>query len=154
MLPWKRGDLPAALGRPQIRVYCDRCGSLVTLAVTGARALGAACGLALAAWLMAATLTELAERVRLFAEPLPVVLRRAIHLPRASWGWFSPCRDGGGDRRDHRSTAWTEEKDRQRRPGQSFEIAGLRNRTRSGQRGRRPRLYRDARRHAPIARRA
>ena len=31
---------------------------------------GAACGLALAAWLLAATIVEWAERVRLFAEPL------------------------------------------------------------------------------------
>ena len=37
------------------------------LVATGARSIGAACGLALAAWLFAATLIELAERVRLFA---------------------------------------------------------------------------------------
>src|SRR5438309_4013038 len=58
MLPWKRGDLAAALGRLKFAFLATAAAALATLAATGARALGAACGLALAAWLIAATLTE------------------------------------------------------------------------------------------------
>src|SRR5260370_21157270 len=86
MLPWKRGDLPAALARLKFAFVATAAVALVVLAVSGVRSLGAACGLALAAWLFAATLTELAARVRLFAVPLSVLLRRALHLPRAAWG--------------------------------------------------------------------
>ncbi|MBV9150193.1 MAG: heme lyase CcmF/NrfE family subunit [Alphaproteobacteria bacterium] len=85
MLPWKRGDLAAALSRLKLAFVVTAAAALLTLAATGARSIGAACGLALAAWLFAATLTELAERVRLFADPRGA-LRRALHLPRAAWG--------------------------------------------------------------------
>jgi cytochrome c-type biogenesis protein CcmF len=97
--------------------------ALVTLAATGARSIGAACGLALAAWLFAATLSELAERIRLFADPRGA-LARTLRLPRAAWGMTlahagmapsspaSPaqCLDRGAHRR--------------RRPGDKVELAG------------------------------
>src|SRR6266851_4940682 len=124
MLPWKRGDLLAALGRLKFAFLATAAVALVTLAMTGAQSIGAACGLALAAWLFAATLTELAERVRLFAEPHGA-LRRALSLPRATWGMT--LAHGGmavviagitG------STAWTEERIVSGRPGDNFAIAG------------------------------
>jgi len=125
MLPWKRGDLPAALGRLKFAFLATAAAALVTLAATGARSLGAACGLALAAWLLAATLTELAERVRLFAGPLPAVWRRALNLPRASWGmFFAHAGMAVVIAGITGSTAWTEEKIVNGRPGQAFEIAG------------------------------
>ncbi|HVC56554.1 MAG TPA: heme lyase CcmF/NrfE family subunit, partial [Stellaceae bacterium] len=82
MLPWKRGDLAAALARLKWACVATAAAALVTLAATGARSLGAACGLALAAWLLAATVSELAERLHLFAEPPGLVLRRALRQPR------------------------------------------------------------------------
>jgi cytochrome c-type biogenesis protein CcmF len=124
MLPWKRGDLIAALARLKFAFLATALAALVTLAVTGAQSIGAACGLSLAAWLFAATLTELAERVRLFAEPRGV-LRRALSLPRAAWGMT--LAHGGmavviagitG------SNAWTEERIVTARPGDNFAIAG------------------------------
>jgi cytochrome c-type biogenesis protein CcmF len=125
MLPWKRGDLPAALGRLRFAFLATAAAALIVLAVAGVRSIGAACGLALAAWLLAATLTELAERVRLFAEPLATVGRRALHLPRATWGMILAHAGMAvviagitG------STAWTEEKIVSGHPGQSFDIAG------------------------------
>jgi cytochrome c-type biogenesis protein CcmF len=125
MLPWKRGDLLAALGRLKFAFLATAAAALVTLAATGARSLGAACGLALAAWLLAATLTELVERVRLFAEPLAGVLRRARNLPRASWGMtFAHAGMAVTIAGITGSNAWTEEKIVSARPGQSFEIAG------------------------------
>src|ERR1700730_5843875 len=62
MLPWQRGDLIAALARLKFAVLATAMAALVTLLVTGAQSIAAACGLALAAWLFAAALTELAER--------------------------------------------------------------------------------------------
>jgi cytochrome c-type biogenesis protein CcmF len=125
MLPWKRGDLWAALSRLKLAFLAVAAAAAITLVVAGVRSVGAACALALAAWLFAATLIELAERVRLFTDPLPSVLRRAWRLPRAAWGMTSAhagmavvIAGIAG------STAWTEEKIVDARPGQSFEIAG------------------------------
>ena len=124
MLPWKRGDLYAALSRLKVAFVVTAAAALVTLAATGAHSIGAACGLALAAWLFAATMTELAERVRLAADPRGA-LRRALHLPRATWGMI--LAHGGmavviagitG------SNAWTQERIADARPGDKIELAG------------------------------
>ena len=124
MLPWKRGDLYAALSQLKVAFVVTAAAALVTLAATGAHSIGAACGLALAAWLFAATLTELAERVRLAADPRGA-LRRALHLPRATWGMI--LAHGGmavviagitG------SNAWTQERIVDARPGDKIELAG------------------------------
>jgi len=125
MLPWKRGDLLAALGRLKGAFLATAAAAVVTLAAMGVKSLGAACGLALAAWLLAATVSELAERVRLFAEPLPAALRRALRLPRAAWG-MTIAHSGmavviAGITG---STAWSDQKVVSARPGQSFDIAG------------------------------
>ncbi len=125
LLRWKRGDLPAALARLKFAFVASALMALVVLALAGARSIGAACGLALAAWLLAATVTELAERVRLFAEPLPTVWRRALSLPRAAWG-MTVAHAGmavviAGITG---SSAWTVEKIVSAKPGQSFELAG------------------------------
>jgi cytochrome c-type biogenesis protein CcmF len=125
LLPWKRGDLPAALARLKFAFAATAAAALLTLAAAGARSVWAACGLALAAWVFAATVTELAERVRLFREPLPAVLRRALHLPRATWGMiFAHAGMAITIAGITGSTSWTEEKIVSGRPGQSFEIAG------------------------------
>jgi cytochrome c-type biogenesis protein CcmF len=125
MLPWKRGDLAAALARLKLAGAVAGATALVVLVASGVRGVGAACGLALAAWLFAATSAELAERVRLFAEPLGSVLRRARSLPRAAWG-MTMAHAGmavviAGITG---SSAWTEEKIVNGRPGQLFELAG------------------------------
>src|SRR5438132_1196749 len=124
MLPWKRGDLPAALARLKFAFLATAAAALATLVVTGAQSIGAACGLALAAWLFAATLTELAERVRLWSAPAGA-LRRGPRLAGAACG--TTLAHGGmavviagitG------STAWTEERIVSGRPGDNFDIAG------------------------------
>jgi cytochrome c-type biogenesis protein CcmF len=125
LLPWKRGDLAAALARLKLAFVATAVVGLAVLALAGVHSLGAACGLALATWLLAATLSELAERTRLFAEPLSAALRRAMHLPRATWG-MTVAHAGmavviAGITG---SSAWTEERIVSARPGQSFELAG------------------------------
>ncbi|HTV90591.1 MAG TPA: heme lyase CcmF/NrfE family subunit [Stellaceae bacterium] len=127
MLPWKRGDLAAALARLKWAFLATAAAAVVTLAAAGVRSLGAACGLALAAWLFAATASELAERVHLFAEPLSAVLRRALRLPRAAWG-MTLAHAGmaiviAGITG---SNAWSEHTVLSAHPGQSFDIAGYR----------------------------
>jgi len=125
LLPWKRGDLWAALSRLKLAFLAVAAAAVVTLAAAGVRSIGAACGLALAAWLFTATMIEFTERIRLFAEPLPAVLRRAWRLPRAAWG-MTAAHAGmaivlAGITG---SVSWTEEKIVEARPGQSFDIAG------------------------------
>ncbi|HVC54559.1 MAG TPA: heme lyase CcmF/NrfE family subunit, partial [Stellaceae bacterium] len=125
MLPWKRGDLAAALIRLKWAFAATAAAALVTLAATGTRSLGAACGLALAAWLLAATVSELAERVHLFADPLPVVLRRALRQPRAAWGMtLAHAGMAVVIAGITGSTAWSTQKIVDARPGQSVELAG------------------------------
>src|ERR1700726_200897 len=124
MLPWKRGDLIAALARLKFAFLATAMAALVTLAATGARSIGAACGLALAAWLFAATLSELAERVRLFADPRGSLLR-GLRLPRAAWG-MTLAHAGMGIviAGITGSNAWTEERIVDARPGDKVELAG------------------------------
>ena len=125
MLPWKRGDLAAALGRLKWAFVATAAVALVVLIATGARSVGAACGLALAAWLLTATIAEFAERVRLFTEPLSGVLRRALHLPRSAWGMtFAHAGMAVVIAGITGSNAWTEQRVVTGRPGQSFELAG------------------------------
>ncbi|MGE5272087.1 MAG: heme lyase CcmF/NrfE family subunit [Thiohalocapsa sp.] len=125
LLPWKRGDLWAALGRLKLAFGVTAAVALVVLMAAGMSSLGAACGLALAAWLLAATATELAERVHLFGEPLSTVLRRARHLPRAAWGMtLAHAGMAVVIAGITGSNAWTEEKIVNGKPGQSFELAG------------------------------
>ncbi len=127
MLAWKRADLVAALVRLKWAFVATLAAAVVTLAAEGVRSVYAACGLALAAWLFAATASELAERLHLFGEKPSVVMRRALHMPRAAWG-MTLAHAGmaivlvgiTG------SNAWSEHKFLTGRPGQSVDIAGYR----------------------------
>src|SRR4051794_30885421 len=125
MLPWKRGDLWAALSRLKLAFAITVSVALVVLIATGARSVGAASGLALAAWLFAATLAELADRVGLFGGSAASVWRRARNLPRAAWG-MTLAHAGMGIviAGIAGSSAWTEEKIVSARPGESFDLAG------------------------------
>ena len=84
MLAWKRGDLLGALQRLWVAYIATALVLLVAFYVTYGGPVLAVLGLGLAAWLAAAVLTELADRVRLFRVPAGDSLRRAVHLPRAS----------------------------------------------------------------------
>jgi cytochrome c-type biogenesis protein CcmF len=125
MLPWKRGDLAAALSRLKLAFAIAAATAVVVLIASGAGSVGAACGLALAAWLFAATTIELAERIRLFDGSVANIWRRARHLPRATWG-MSLAHAGMGIviAGIAGSSAWSEEKIVSARPGQSFDLAG------------------------------
>jgi cytochrome c-type biogenesis protein CcmF len=81
LLPWKRAELAPAMKRLWIAALAG-----ITVAAAGWAALGdreplGMLGLALAGWLFAGTLVELATRVRLLQIPLAASLRRLFTLP-------------------------------------------------------------------------
>jgi cytochrome c-type biogenesis protein CcmF len=124
-LSWKRGDLWAALERLKIAFSIAAFVSVLTLSVMGVKSVGAACGLALAAWLFAATIVEWAERIRLFSEPLSGSFRRALRLPRAAWGMtFAHAGMAVVVAGITGSSAWTVEKIVGVKPPGSVELAG------------------------------
>jgi cytochrome c-type biogenesis protein CcmF len=124
-LSWKRGDLWAALERLKIAFSIAAFVSVLTLSVMGVKSVGAACGLALAAWLFAATIVEWAERIRLFSEPLSSSFRRALRLPRAAWGMtFAHAGMAVVVAGITGSSAWTVEKIVGVKPPGSVELAG------------------------------
>ncbi|MBP5858064.1 heme lyase CcmF/NrfE family subunit [Marivibrio halodurans] len=87
MLPWKRGDLGAVTRR--LTVACVVTAVLMGLAALlyWQRSALAVAGLGMAAWLAAATLTQLWQRVRPTARiGVGEGVRRMAGLPRAAWG--------------------------------------------------------------------
>jgi cytochrome c-type biogenesis protein CcmF len=86
LLAWKRGDL---LGAAQ-RLTAAGVVALVAIAVVWAWTYGgstfAPLAIGLAVFVIAGALCDLAERAGLFRTALPVALRRARGLPRATWG--------------------------------------------------------------------
>jgi cytochrome c-type biogenesis protein CcmF len=100
---------------------------VMVLMLTGASSLGAACGLALAAWILAAVIVEWAERIHLFSEPLGQSFRRALRLPRAAWGMtLAHAGMAVVVAGITGSSAWSVEKIETVRPGQAVELAGYR----------------------------
>ena len=86
LLAWKRGDLLGALQRLWVAFAAACAVVLVGLYLAGFTPILAVLGLALAAWLAVGALTEWADRVKLFRSRPGETWRRAIHLPRASYG--------------------------------------------------------------------
>jgi len=127
LLSWKRGDLLAALQRLKLAFAIAAGAAVVVLMLVGASSLGAACGLALAAWILAAVIVEWAERIHLFSEPLGESVRRALRLPRAAWGMtLAHAGMAVVVAGITGSSAWSVEKIENVRPGQAVEIAGYR----------------------------
>ena len=86
MMAWKRGDLLGALQRLWVAYIATVVAMLVAFYVTYGGPVMAVLGLGLATWLGAAVVVEFAERIRLFRIPLADSLRRAVNLPRATYG--------------------------------------------------------------------
>jgi cytochrome c-type biogenesis protein CcmF len=125
MMSWKRGDLWAALQRLKLAFAIAAGAAVVTMLVMGFKSVGAACGLALAAWLLTAVIVEWGERIHLFSEPLGGSVRRALRLPRATWGMsFAHAGMAIVVAGITGSSAWTVEKIESVRPGGRVELAG------------------------------
>src|SRR5690349_137631 len=86
LLAWKRGDLTGALQRLWLALGAVIAVAAIGLYLTRGGPVLAVLGLALAAWVGVGTLSEWAERIKLFRAPLPESWRRARNLPRAAHG--------------------------------------------------------------------
>jgi cytochrome c-type biogenesis protein CcmF len=85
-LAWKRGDLAAALRQLAAIAVVAVVAGIITLFIAHRSTVLAACGIAIAVWLVLGALRELARRIQLFSVPLSDSLRRLAGLPRAAIG--------------------------------------------------------------------
>ncbi|MDA5192713.1 heme lyase CcmF/NrfE family subunit [Govanella unica] len=84
LLSWKRADVPGAFQRLYLAAGIAIVAVLaIAVAIGGLSALGVL-GLVLGLWLIAAALTDVIIRIRMFAGG--GILRRMIRLPRSQWG--------------------------------------------------------------------
>jgi cytochrome c-type biogenesis protein CcmF len=125
MLAWKRGDL---LGAAQ-RLMAAGIAALGALGLVWAWASGgsalAPLAIALAAFVVAGAVCDLAERVQLFRVPYRVSLRRAGGLPRSVWGSaFAHAGLGIALMGIVCETTWNSEHIAAMRPGDSVKVAG------------------------------
>ena len=86
LLAWKRGDLAGVLSRLRLALVFALAVPLATLMFAAKAPMLAVLGTALGTWLVAASIGEFAERVRLFGASPGETWRRAKHLPRAVYG--------------------------------------------------------------------
>ena len=124
MLAWKRGDILGALQRLWVAYIATGLTVLVAFYVTYGGPVLAVLGLGLSAWLATAVLTEFAERIRLFRAPLGDSFRRAIHLPRATYGMSIAHFGLAVSVAGFAASAWAQEAIEILKPGGSLSIAG------------------------------
>jgi cytochrome c-type biogenesis protein CcmF len=86
LLPWKRADLIGVLSRLKVALGAAIAVALLTIYLRSEGPVLAIPAMALVAWLFVGTLSEWAERVKLFRAPLRQSVQRAAHLPRAHYG--------------------------------------------------------------------
>jgi cytochrome c-type biogenesis protein CcmF len=86
LLAWKRGDLYGVAQRLLAAGFVALIGLAVTFAVAGAKIVLAPFGIALAVFVMAGALTDIAERIDLRSMSFATIRRRAEGLPRSTWG--------------------------------------------------------------------
>ncbi len=86
LLGWKRADLSRALLRLRLAVIATIGAAIAVWVFASDGPVMGVVGIVMAVWLGTGTLVELAERIRLFREPLGSSLSRLVRTPRASWG--------------------------------------------------------------------
>jgi len=86
VLSWKRSDLVQACLRLKVAFMVTGLACAAFLALIDQGPFLAILGLGLAVWLFVATFVELAERIKLFKEPIGSSFARLLRQPRASWG--------------------------------------------------------------------
>ncbi len=126
LLAWKRGD---AYGAAQRLTYAAGAALIVAALVlysTQGGPLLAMAGLLAGVFAVTGALTELADRVALFREPLAASFARAKGLPRSAWG-TSIAHAGIGISLIGvvAETGWSEERIASLKPGENVSIAGF-----------------------------
>jgi cytochrome c-type biogenesis protein CcmF len=128
LMAWKRSDLRGVLQRLKAAGGCVAAIFAVTLVMSGTSAIdvAGAAGMALAAWLFAATVTEWANRVRLFSVPFGESLNRARSLPRAAYGMtFAHLGMAVLIAGVTGASAWKQEHIQTMAPGETITVAGF-----------------------------
>ncbi len=125
-LPWKRGDLLAALQRLWAAAAAALVVALLVVLVIDASAFMAALGIAVGVWILAGTLAELAWRAMLGRAPLKVVWQRIRTMPGQAWG-MTLAHAGLGVLVIGiiAASTWKEEVITSLKPGETVKIAGL-----------------------------
>ena len=124
-LAWKRGDLAGVLGRLRAALAITAAALLVQLVLTRGNDVLAALALALAVWVVAGSLVELASRLQLMRVPLSRSWQRAQGLPRSAYA-MTMAHVGLGVlvAGITASSAWQSEAILVMKPGDRAEVAG------------------------------
>jgi cytochrome c-type biogenesis protein CcmF len=85
-MPWKRADFNGVAERLLAAAGMALAIGVLTLAIRHRGPWLAPFGMALGAWLIAGSLTEMIERCQLGRVPLAAALKRLVGLPGAAWG--------------------------------------------------------------------
>jgi len=86
LLKWKRGDFSAAIKKLRFAILLSIIGGLFVWVLVDRASAFASLGMAISLWLFISTFTELANRIKLFREPLSENVPTLLRQPRASWG--------------------------------------------------------------------
>jgi len=125
MLAWKRADLAGVLGRLWAGIGMTAIVALVVFYFATRSPVLSAFGFALATWLLMGVLTDWAERTKLFRVPLADALRRAVGLPRSSYGmWIAHAGMAVVIYGMTGDILWKTESVTAARPGETLSIAG------------------------------
>jgi cytochrome c-type biogenesis protein CcmF len=126
LMPWKRSDLKGATERLQAAAGIALLIGVATFAIRARGPWLAPFGIALGAWLIAGSFTDIVERCQLGRLPTTAALKRLAGLPGAAWGMALAHAGLGivligivG------VTAWREERIMVMKPGDAVSLAGL-----------------------------
>jgi cytochrome c-type biogenesis protein CcmF len=124
-LPWKRASLTDAARRLAVPGLLAAVAILAAFVTMPGGSLLACLGLGVGVWLIAGALAETAFRIKAFAAPWEEVRRRAVNLPRASYGGMIAHLGVGVSVIGVVATsAWGLEQIRSISPGESLPFAG------------------------------
>lgn len=125
-LPWKRGDV----GKVMARLKAAGLGTLVAIIAglyfSGFNNILAVIGLMIGVFIILITLSDVADRAKLFRVPVKTSLNRMSGFPRAFWGGsFAHLGVGVAILGMVGTSLWVTEQQRVMTPGDEAEIAGL-----------------------------
>ena len=125
-LPWKRGNLQKAMARLKATGVAAVAAILASLYISGVGNILAHVGLVIGVFIIFLTLTDIADRAKLFRTGFGTSLRRAAGFPRAYWGGtLAHLGVGVAILGMVGTTLWLTEKQVVMAPGDEAEIAGL-----------------------------
>ena len=126
LMPWKRADFKGVAERLLAAAGIALAVGVLTLAIRHRGPWLAPFAMALGAWLIAGSLTELVERCQLARVPMAAALKRLVGLPGAAWGTaLAHCGVGIVLIGIVGVTAWREERISVMKPGETVSLAGL-----------------------------